>query len=185
MLKDSHIGYGLITIIFHWLCAILIIALFSLGIYMSELDYYSPWYHKAPELHISLGLGLLALMLLRLIWRSINPTPTALPTINARTMKAASLVKIALYFLFFTLATTGYLITTAEGHAANFFNLVSIPATVELSSENVDRAGFIHEICAWSIIVVATLHAVAALFHHFVKRDRTLLRMLNPVKKIN
>ena len=78
MLKDSSAGYGLISIIIHWLSALLILFLFGLGIYMTGLGYYDDWYHKGPALHISLGLIVLLLMLVRVTWRILNPTPTAL-----------------------------------------------------------------------------------------------------------
>lgn len=183
MLKDSREGYGLITIIFHWVCAGIIIFLFGLGVYMSDLDYYSPWYHKAPWLHVSIGLLLLSLMILRVLWRTKNLMPEPLPTTTASANRAASLIKIAFYIFIFTLCITGYLITTAEGKPASFFDLFGIPATLELNADNVDLIGEIHEICAWSLIAMAILHAGAALFHNFVKKDRTLLRMLTPAKK--
>lgn len=183
MLKDSRTGYGLITIILHWLAAPLIIFMFGLGFYMVDLDYYSTWYHTAPALHISLGIAAVSLMLVRLLWRTSNTSPERLATIDAKTMLAANLVKVALYVLVFTLGITGYLITTAEGQAASFFDLFGIPATLELSSDGVDLAGEIHEVCAWSLIGLVVLHAGAALRHHFIKHDRTLLRMLHPVKK--
>lgn len=185
MLKDSASGYGLITILLHWITAILVILLFSLGVYMTGLDYYSPWYHKAPALHVSLGLLLLALMIVRMLWRTGNQNPRPLPGIDARTLLAANLVKVLLYLLIFTLCTTGYLITTAEGQAANFFDLLGVPATLQLNADNVDLIGEVHEYCAWSLVAIASLHGVAALLHHFVKKDLTLLRMLKPVKKIN
>ena len=185
MLKDSASGYGLITIVLHWLTAILVIFLFGLGLYMTSLDYYSPWYHKGPALHVSLGLLLLALMILRILWRSGNQNPSALAGIDRRTLLAATAVKVVLYVLIFTLCISGYLITTAEGQAANFFDLLGVPATLQLSAANVDLIGEVHEYCAWSLVIIASLHGVAALFHHFVKKDRTLLRMLKPVKKFN
>lgn len=183
MLKDSPYGYGLITIVLHWLTAILIIALFSLGLYMTGLDYYSPWYHKAPALHVSLGLLLVFLMILRTLWRTGNQNPASLPSIDASTMRLANLVKVLLYILVFTIGITGYLIVTAEGQAANFFDLLAVPASLQLNSDNVDLAGEIHKYCAWALIAIAILHGAAALFHHFVKKDLTLLRMLKPVKK--
>lgn len=183
MLKDSRSGYGLITIIFHWTCASLIIFLFCLGVYMRSLDYYSPWYHRGPALHVSVGLLVLWLMSFRLLWRLYNKTPAALPTINAPTQLAANLVKIILYVFTFIICISGYFVTTAEGQGASFFDIFSFPVTLKLSSGDVDRAGLIHKVVAWSIVVVAVLHGSAALFHHFVKRDRTLVRMLNPINK--
>ncbi len=159
MLKDSRAGYGLVTIILHWVCAPLILFLFGLGVYMRGLDYYSPWYHRGPELHIALGLLVFGLMSLRLLWRSRSTDPV------------------------FVISISGYFITTAEGQGASFFGLFSIPATVEFSASNIDFAGAIHKYFAWGVIGIVLLHAGAAIFHHFVKRDATLVRMLKPATK--
>jgi len=183
MLKDSASSYGLVTIIFHWVCAPLILFVFGLGVYMRGLDYYSPWYHRGPEIHIALGLLIFLLMSLRLLWRMRNKSPDPIPTIPKSTMLAANLVKVLLYMGVFIICITGYLITTAEGSGASFFGLITIPATIELSADNIDRAGAIHKYIAWSLIAIVVLHASAALFHHFIKRDKTLVRILKPTNK--
>jgi cytochrome b561 len=180
MLKDSSSGYGLVTIILHWVCAPLIIFLFGLGVYMRGLDYYSPWYHRGPELHIALGILVFALMLLRLLWRKNSQDPNAIPSISKSNLVAAKIVKVLLYVVVFIICISGYFITTAEGSGASFFGLFSIPATVELSADNIDRMGALHKYCAWGLMGIVILHAAAALFHHFVKRDKTLVRMLKP-----
>ncbi len=182
MLKDSPNGYGLIAILIHWISALLILFLFGLGTYMVGLSYYDDWYHKGPELHVSLGLVVLLLMLVRIVWRIINPTPMDLATKPVQNL-AAKLVKLGLYGFIFVVLVTGYLITTAEGQPASMFNLIKFPVLTELSSQNVDLAGKLHEYFAWGIVILVVFHIVGALFHHFVLRDRTLARMLKPVKK--
>lgn len=185
MLKDSKTGYGLVTIIFHWVCAPLIIFLFGLGVFMRGLDYYSPWYHRGPALHIALGLLVFALMVLRLLWRKSNPEPNAIASISKRNLLAAKVVKILLYVGVFSICISGYFITTAEGVGASFFELFAVPATVELSASNVDLLGAIHKYAAWGLMGIVILHAAAALLHHFVKRDKTLVRMLKPADKVD
>ena len=182
MLTDSRTGYGLISIAIHWISALLILFLFGLGIYMVDLGYYDDWYHEAPELHISLGLVVLLLMLLRVIWRIANPTPVELAAKRAQNL-AAKFVKLGLYALVFIVLISGYLITSAEGQPASMFNLIKFPVLTELSSQNVDLAGEIHEYLAWGIVLLVVLHVAGALLHHFIIRDRTLMRMLKPVKK--
>jgi cytochrome b561 len=182
MLKDSRSGYGLLSIAIHWVSALLILFLFGLGVYMVDLGYYDDWYHKGPELHISLGLVVLLLMLVRVIWRIANPTPVELSTRHAQNI-AAKIVKLGLYTFIFIVLISGYLITTAEGQPASMFNFIKFPVLTELSSQNVDLAGAVHEYLAWGIVLLVVFHAAGALFHHFVIRDRTLVRMLKPVKK--
>ena len=180
MLKDSAAGYGLATIALHWVCGLLIIFLFGLGVYMRGLDYYSPWYHRGPELHIALGLALWLLMLLRVLWRIHNPSPAPIPSLSKANISAAHSVQLLLYVGFFAVSISGYLITTGEGQGANFFDLARLPASIELSSDNIDRAGLVHKYVAWALMGLCLLHTLAALGHHFIYRDQTLVRMLKP-----
>ncbi len=182
MLKDSSSGYGLVSILIHWVSAILILFLFGLGIYMTDLSYYDDWYHKGPELHISLGLVVLLMMLLRVLWRIVNPTPVDLSNVRSQNL-TAKLVKLGLYIFIFVVLVTGYLITTAEGQPASMFGVIKFPVVTELNSQNVDLAGELHEYLAWGIILLVVLHTIGALFHHFVMRDRTLVRIIKPVRK--
>ncbi|MDO3381449.1 cytochrome b [Gilvimarinus algae] len=182
MLKDNARGYGLITIIVHWVSVLAIVFLFGLGLYMTSLSYYEPWYHKGPSLHVSIGLLLAILTLARLLWRLFSRSPDPLPNHSLLIRFAATSAKVVLYALIFTVLATGYLITTAEGKGPDIFGWVTFPVLVELGADNVDLAGEIHLIFAWAIIVVAALHGLAALVHHFVIRDKTLVRMLKPVK---
>ena len=184
MLKDATTGYGLLTILLHWVSALLIFFLFGLGIYMTGLDYYSEWYHKGPALHVSLGLILLLLMVVRIVWRLVNKKPAALPNHSRTTLFLATLVKYLLYGLILSVIASGYLITTAEGKPASLFDIIHFPVITQLDAANVDRAGLVHELLAWAIVIIAALHALAALAHHFVIRDQTLLRMLKPIKKL-
>jgi cytochrome b561 len=182
MLQDSRKGYGIVTIAIHWISAVSIVFLFGLGIYMVDLSYYDEWYHKSPALHISIGLLLFFLMVMRISWRLSNPTPEDLSQKKHLNI-TAKIVKWALYLLIFSVLITGYLITTAEGKPAEIFNWFSIPAAYQLDATGVDFVGEIHEYLAWAIILVALMHAGGALMHHFVFKDRTLMRMLKPVKK--
>lgn len=182
MIKDSPKGFGLVAITIHWVSALLIFFLFGLGIYMVGLSYYDDWYHKGPELHVSLGLVVLLLMLARIVWRLVNPTPLDLPA-KPLQKKAVKGVKLALYIFIFVVLISGYLITTAEGQPASLFNLIKFPVLVELSSANVDRAGELHEYFAWGIMALVIIHSLGALVHHFILGDRTLVRMIKPVKE--
>jgi cytochrome b561 len=183
MIKDSANGYGLLSILLHWISALLVIGLFAIGYYMVDLSYYSPWYHRAPWWHISLGLLLFLLTLARLLWRAINLQPRPLPNYTRAVRLGARLTKYLLYLLIAALVITGYLITTADGKSASLFDWVEFPSIWQLSPTGVDLAGKIHKWLAYGIILLASFHALAALAHHFVIRDRTLVRMLKPVTK--
>ena len=72
----------------------------------------------------------------------------------------------------------GYLISTADGRAIEVFGWFQVPATLYDLPEQEDIAGEIHELIAWALILLAGVHALAALKHHFINRDTTLLKML-------
>ena len=176
--RNSEQRYGLVAIALHWLVAITVIGMFILGLWMTSLTLYHPWYHRAPYLHKSIGLLLFMVMVVRLVWRLGNPRPEPLPTHARWERMAAHLMHGVLYLLLFTVMIFGYLISTADGRAIESFGLFSIPATITSIPDQEDVAGEIHEVLAITLIVLVVLHAAAALKHHFIDRDNTLRRML-------
>lgn len=175
--RNTDKGYGLISIVLHWLVAGGAIGLFGLGLWMVELGYYHPWYRQAPQLHKSVGLLLFGIMLLHLLWRHVNARPA--PIVSALQIKAAAAVHSLLYALLLAVTLSGYLISTADGRDIEVFGLFSVPATLSGLEQQEDIAGRIHQLLAFALMGLATLHAAAALKHHFVDRDRTLKRMLS------
>lgn len=181
--RNTSGSYGLMAVICHWLAAVAVIGLFVLGLWMTDMTYYDPWYQRAPDIHRSVGIVLAILIVWRLLWRLANIQPSPLPSHKRREQNTARVTHLLLYLLLFGMFFSGYMITTAEGDALDVFNWFSIPAITtgrELGIKNLeDLAGDIHEILAFTLIGLAILHASAALKHHFIDKDRTLLRMLN------
>lgn len=175
--RNHRDGWGIVALTLHWLSALTILGMFGLGLYMTSLDYYDPWYRKGPDLHRSIGVLLFVATALRLLWRRLSPAPAPLPNHKPWERFLAKLVHALLYMLLFALMISGYLITTAEGKPVQVFDWFSVPATLTLEHQE-DIAGKIHLALAWSLIGLALLHAAAALKHHFIDRDRTLMRML-------
>jgi len=174
--NSSH--YGLVSIVLHWLVAVVVFALFGLGYWMVGLDYYSSWRQTAPDLHKSIGLLLFAVMLGRVIWRCFNPAPGSLPNHGRMTRLASKLGHGFLYLGLFVLMLSGYLISTADGRGIEVFGLFEVPASLTSIPDQEDVAGLVHEYLAWTLVIFAGIHGLAALKHHFIDRDRTLLRML-------
>lgn len=181
MLKDHKSGYGLISILLHWVSAVLIVFLFGLGLYMVDLTYQDPFYYTGPELHISFGLLLLLLTLFRILWRLANGrNPRPLPEHTRLIRVLSGIVQYSLYLLVLVVIASGYLITTAKGDPASMFDWIQFPSLIQLDGEGVDLAGALHYWLAWAIIVLSIVHAAAALMHHYLFRDRTMVRMLDP-----
>jgi cytochrome b561 len=178
MLRNTLDGYGRVAIALHWLTALAVLGLFALGLWMTGLDYYSPWYHRAPEIHKGAGILLLPVLALRLLWRLGNPRPRPEPTLTVFERRASRLAHALLYALPFAVIAAGYLISTADGRPIEVFGLFDVPATLTGLPEQADRAGDVHLAIAVAVVVLAAVHALAALKHHFIDRDRTLVRML-------
>lgn len=182
MLRNSSTGYGLLAMFLHWSMALLIFALFGLGLWMVELDYYDTWYHQAPDLHKSLGLLVAFLWLLRLLWRCFDRQPEPEPNYKPWEHRLALIMHRLFYVLIVLMIVAGYMISTAEEVGVSFFGWFEIPAVLTAFEQQADVAGWIHWALAWLIIVAAALHSAAALKHHFVDGDRTLLKMLGRKK---
>ena len=176
--RNSAAGYGVVAIAAHWLVAVGVIGLFALGWWMVDLTYYDPWYRDAPSIHKAVGVLLFVLLSGRLVWRWSNPHPRPLGRPVER--RFAGAVHGFFYLLLFVLMTAGYLISTADGSSINVFGLFSVPAILSDLPNQEDVAGDIHRWLAWTVMGLTALHVGAALKHHFIDRDRTLVRMLRP-----
>ena len=177
-LRNSSSRYGWVSIFMHWGVALVVFGLFALGLWMVGLDYYSTWRKDAPELHKSIGLVLLAVMVLRVLWRFISPPPPALASYSRMTRIGATFGHAFLYLSLFAVMIAGYLISTADGVGIPVFGLFEVPALVSGLPDQADTAGEIHLYLAWALVIFSGLHALAALKHHFIDRDATLTRML-------
>ena len=181
-LRNTSNSWGLPAILLHWLVAFSVLGLFGLGLWMIELDYYSPWYRQAPDVHRSLGILLMMVILLRLVWRLLNITPAALPSHQPWEIRAAHLSHLLLYLLPLAVMITGYLISSADGRAVSVFDWFEIPALFTGLDQQETIMGDLHRILAWILIGIAAVHAAGALKHHFFDRDTTLTRMLGSRK---
>ncbi len=177
-IKNTENSYGGVAILFHWLAACGVIFLFSLGLWMDGLGYYDKYYRAAPHLHKSIGVLLVLLFVIRFIWRVINIQPRALASHKPWEVTIAKTVHYIFYLLIIGMFISGYLITTAEGAALEVFSWFSLPASITGIANLEDMAGEVHEFLAYTLILLVVLHMLAALKHHFLDKDSTLIRML-------
>ena len=176
MIKNSTESYGAMAIALHWLMAITIFGTFGLGLYMVELNYYDRWYKRAFDIHKSIGICLALMWAIRITWRKINPLPNPLSS-KSWEVTSANIVHRLLYIGLLVLFISGYLISTADGRPIAVFGWFEIGATLTFDKQE-DIAGVVHEITAWALSLMVLLHMSGALKHHFIDKDRTLLRML-------
>jgi cytochrome b561 len=182
MLANTHEGYGLFHVALHWGLAVLVAILVPLGLWMTGLGYYDPWYHEAPDIHRALGVIAGLLLALRLASRLLQPRPAGRAASRGERL-AARAAHALLYLLPLLLVISGYLISTADGRAVSVFGWFEIPATVQGIDGQADLAGEIHFWLAMALLAVVALHVTAALRHHLWLKDDTLRRMVNPFRK--
>lgn len=176
--KNTSDQFGCISIAIHWLVALTVYGMFALGLWMVTLGYYDVWYHRAPEIHKSIGVLLFAVMLFRICWRFISPPPKPLASYSRLTHISALSAHFILLVGLFGIIISGYFISTADGQPISVFGWFSVPATLTGLTDQSTTAGKVHFYLAWAIIVLSILHGLAAFKHHIIDGDITLKRML-------
>ncbi|MCU1716720.1 cytochrome b [Pseudomonas sp. 5P_3.1_Bac2] len=169
--------YNRLSIALHWLMLLLIAAVYA----CIELRVNYPKGSDLRELlkqwHFMLGLAVFALVWLRLLARTLSPTPPITPALPVWQAIPAKLMHLALYALMIGLPLVGWLTLSAAGKPIPFFGL-QVPALI---GENAELAGTLkqwHELAGVTGYWLIGLHAVAAVIHHHILRDDTLTRML-------
>lgn len=174
-LKNTKTSFGLISLLLHWSIACLIIILIPLGFWMTTLDYYDPWYIKAPDIHRHLGMIVGFLIVLYIIWRKFN-TPSSQP-IKSWEKYSSKINHWLLIASSVLIVFSGYLISSAKGKSIVIFDKLTIPALLSSIENQADLAGKWHYILSLFIITLIALHVLGALKHHFIDQDQTLKKM--------
>jgi cytochrome b561 len=174
-LRDTLSGYGFVSRVLHWGMALAIVGVFGLGLWMVRLDYDSPYRIIGPDIHRSVGILLLLFLIARVIWRTLNahPEPSPLTPLQYRASRA---MHWTLYAVLLGVTVSGYFISSADGQPVSVFDWFSVPAVTKQPGLE-DQAGLVHRWLAWGAIILAALHTIAALKHHFAGHDRILFSM--------
>lgn len=175
--RNTSLTYGTVARSFHWLMALLIISMLCVGFYMDGMAM-GPDKLQVYGLHKSAGIIVLALVALRLLWRLANPTPALPQDIPAWQRWGAHLSHFALYGLMFAMPLIGWLMSSAAGFPVSVFGLFSLPSLIDPSPDMVRLTKTLHFYGAWAFVGLISAHAAAALFHHFIRKDGVLRRML-------
>jgi cytochrome b561 len=180
---DDIASYGATTRALHWLGALCVLLAWLLGSFGDDLP--KATRPAALFAHISLGLAVLGLLVVRLGWRVADPPPASLPTsLGAWTNTIAAAVHWLLYALMIAVPVTGIVLQFARGDALPIFGLFDVASPWPRDRAFARSVKEVHELLANIILVAAALHAASALFHHYVLRDATLTRMLSRRNRI-
>lgn len=180
-LMNSQRTYGAVAVILHWLIAIAILFMVYLGKTMDD-DF------EAIQLHKSLGITILALSVLRLGWRLINPQPPLPEGMSALERFGARATHWLFYILMIGIPLSGWAYVSASPYSdmikTKIWGVLELPnlpflATVEDREALAERIEDVHGLMGyWPLLALVALHVLAALKHHFWNRDNVLTRML-------
>ncbi|MFC4764107.1 cytochrome b [Dyella koreensis] len=175
-LRSNDRQWGSVAKFFHWIMALLIL---GNGIFGLLMDMAGNPMQKINwlALHKSIGLTVLALFLLRLLWRFGDKRPREEPAPRWQQM-AAHTTHAALYLLIVALPLSGWWFNSVAGKPLQFFKQFNLPALVEANPDHQGLSHEVHEYLFWFLVLVLVAHIGGALKHHLFDRDNTLLRML-------
>ncbi len=167
--------YGAGAVAFHWTVAALIVFLGALGLLFDEIPREArPFW---INVHVCVGLIYFALVVPRVLWRATHKAPDLPPDIGEFSRRTSFAVHHLLYVLMLLIPVVGVVARVWHGRSFDYgvfqlnFGVASNPAVFHPAEK-------IHQLLAYALLALAGLHAAGALYHHFVRRDGILLRMM-------
>jgi cytochrome b561 len=170
---NTKSGYGSPAIVFHWVTAVLMVAAYAAMDLKSFSQKGSALREAMASWHYMLGLWVFVFVWLRLPLRLSGVDPATEPAPPAWQAALAKAVYRALYVFMLAMPVLGWLALSATGAPVPFFGL-ELPALTGKNEALAILFKAIHESLATAGYFLIGLHAAAALFHHYVKRDNTL-----------
>lgn len=174
---NTDIRYSSPAIALHWVIAVMLLGMVGLGFYMTGLSL-SPFKLKVFSWHKWAGVTVFLLVLIRIVWRLLNPPP-ALPAGMSKPMQClAHAGHFALYVLMLGIPLSGWLMSSAMGFQTVWFGVLPLPDLVARNKELATVLQNAHFMLNMLMIVTVVGHVLAALHHQFGKKDGLLYRML-------
>ena len=171
--------YNIFSILLHWLMFFMILFAFGLALIFDDLPKsIKPFW---VNIHFVIGALVLLLLLVRVVWRFLMGTPPLPSDMHPHTKRATQLVHALLYGLMALIPIMGIMTAIYRGRGIDFgFFALSSPFETDRTVARFYKE--IHEFTAWALFLLAGGHAILALFHHYVRKDGILLRMMSAKK---
>jgi cytochrome b561 len=172
----AHPQYGTTAKALHWLIVALLVTQYLIGWLMPDI-------HRgmkpgaAMTFHVSVGMTILVLIVLRLAWRLTHPVAPE-SSLLAWQRLCSGFVHWALYVLVLAATITGWLFASFRGWSMSLFYLAPMPMLASNNAAAGKAINGLHQAAEWALLAVIGIHVVAALAHLFVYRDRVMHRML-------
>ena len=172
----DRLQYGTTAKVFHWLIVALLLVQYLIGWLMPDI-------HRgmkpgaAMTFHVSFGLLVLILIVLRFAWRLIHPIAPESSLLPWQRLSSEA-VHWLLYALVLATTVTGWLFASFRGWSMSFFYLVSMPMLAADNAAAGRTINGLHQAMEWALLVMIGIHIAAALAHIFIYRNRIMQRML-------
>jgi cytochrome b561 len=177
VLRNDEARYGAVAQALHWLIAALVVVMFGLGWYMTDLPLGQEKF-DLYQLHKSIGITILALAAARLLWRLFNPAPPLPASMRPWERAAARTSHVLLHLMLFAQPLIGFLQSNAANFPVVWWGVVRLPPLIRADEALAETLLEAHRWNSRLLLALVLVHAGAALRHHFVLRDGVLRRML-------
>jgi len=169
--------YGARAKAFHWTIVVLVAVQFVIAFTMPDIR---PGTTPGTliHLHLSFGVLILSIVLLRLLWRIARPVPLTMQHLPTWQAVLARWNHRLFYVVLIVSPILGWASASARDWDVSPFGLVKLPALVPAKSRIGHWAGDVHTLLSWFLLAMIAVHVGAALYHHFIVRDSALRRML-------
>jgi cytochrome b561 len=180
-LPSTKRQWGYVTQTLHCLIAVLVFSMIAAGLYAGSVDINTPVgetrYFAVIDVHKSLGMLLIALVLFRIVWRLSERTPALPPDVPIWEIVPGRASQLLIYAGLIAIPVAGFLWATAYGEPIRFFG-IKLPTIVHVRDGQATQAHHFHIIAAFILLGIVGLHLAGALKNHFVSRNDVLRKML-------
>lgn len=177
-LENTAEKFGSLTKFLHWIIFMLFLLQYFLVYRREFLPNDTQEKMRYLLLHKSIGICVLILAAIMVYWRKIGVRPKNPSNMTSKEIIAAKYTHLLLYIVMFIMPISGILMSLYAGYAVSFFGFFNLPMLV---SKNETIGGIfyqMHVFCSYFIIALVAFHAFAALYHHYVRKDDVLKRMI-------
>lgn len=186
--RNSQDQFGLVARALHWVIALAIILLYIIANIMHAMEP-GPDKWQLYDIHKSIGVIVLGLVLIRIFWRLTNPVPEQPADTPAWQQRASAMSHFLLYLAMLVMPLSAYAASKSGDFTVNIFGFYEMPDIIawlrNSAPELIGRnklihvwGNLIHEYTSYLLYALAGLHLVAALWHHYVRKDNILVRMM-------
>jgi cytochrome b561 len=179
MIRNTASGWGSVSRWFHWILGASIIGMIAYGWWTNHVPPRADrFFHRS--IHADIGYVVLLLTVLRLVWRGVNPTP-ALPDDAPRWQRIAARISHgALYLATILVSMLGWAMSGASTrNYSGWFGLFQVPQITSPDKAAAHAYEERHIFFAYVLLALIVLHVAAAAWHHFVRRDRVAMQMVD------